>query len=91
MRPDDPRWKAAAVALEALPPDPRIVMHEHEGVEPRSYMAVQNLVAIMHATREIMALMNDQDELPAWCEQLLAEAKANVSKARDYVLGEKSG
>ena len=91
MRPTDPRWKVSSVALEARPPNPNVVMEEHEGVVPRSYMAVQNLTAIMRASREIMALMNEADELPAWCEQLLAEAKANVSKARDYVVGEKSG
>lgn len=92
MRPNDPRWKAASpVALEARPPNPSVVMHEHEGVTPRSYMAVQNLTAIMRAAHEVMALLNEEDELPAWCEQLLAEAKANVSKARDYVVGEKSG
>ena len=66
-------------------------MHEHEGVVPKSYMAAQNLTSIMRAAREIMALMNEEDELPAWCEQLLAEAKANISKALDYVVGEKSG
>lgn len=65
-------------------------MHEHEGVVPKSYMAVQNLTAIMRAAHEVMALLNEEDELPAWCEQLLAEAKANISKARDYVVGEKS-
>lgn len=86
----DLRWKDSSVALEVMPPDPNVVLHEHEGVVPRSYMAVQNLQAIMHASREIMALMNEEDELPAWCEQMLAEAKANVSKARDYVMGEKS-
>ena len=91
MRPTDPRWKAASpVALEARPPNPNVVMHEHEGVVPKSYMAVQNLTAIMRAAHEVMALLNEEDELPAWCEQLLAEAKANISKARDYVVGEKS-
>ena len=92
MRPNDPRWKTASpVALEARPPDPNVVLHEHEGVVPRSYMAVQNLTAIMRAAHEVMALLNEEDELPAWCEQMIAESKASLSKARDYVVGEKSG
>lgn len=91
MHPSDPRWKTASpVALETRSPNPNVVMHEHEGVVPKSYMAVQNLTAIMRAAHEVMALLNEEDELPAWCEQLLAEAKANISKARDYVVGEKS-
>jgi hypothetical protein len=90
MHPNDPRWKTASTALEMQTPDPSVVLHEHEGVVPKSYMAVQNLQAIRHAVGEIMALMNEEDELPAWCEQMLAEAKANVSKARDYIMGEKA-
>ncbi len=90
MRPTDPRWKTANVALEVSKPDPSVVLHEHEGVTPKSYMAVQNLQAACRASREMLSLMNEQDELPAWCEQLIAEAKASLSKARDYIMGEKS-
>lgn len=90
MRPTDPRWKAANIALTMHDPDPSVVLHEHEGVVPKSYMAVQNLQAACRASREMLALMNEQDELPAWCEQLIAEAKVNLSKARDYIAGEKS-
>jgi len=90
MRPNDLRWKVANVAVEVGKPDPSVVLEEHEGVEPKSYMAVQNLQVTCRASREMLALMNEQDELPAWCEQLIAEAKSNLTKARDYIVGEKS-
>lgn len=90
MRPTDPRWKVGTIALEVGRPNPSVVLEEHEGVTPKSYMAVSNLRAIQHAAEEILGLMNDQDELPAWTEQMIAEAKANLSKARDYIMGEKS-
>lgn len=90
MHPSDARWKVSTVALEVGSPDPAVVLQEHEGVEPRSYMAVSNLQAIQHAAKEILGLMNEQDELPAWTEQMISEAKANLSKARDYIMGEKS-
>lgn len=90
MRPTDPRWKVSNVAIESRPPNPEVVLHEHEGVRPRSYMAVSNLRTIEDAAHEILALLNEEDELPAWCEQLLAEAKSNLGKARDYVKSEKS-
>ena len=90
MHAADPRWKVANLALDMNEPDPSVVLHEHEGVSPRSYMAVQNLQAACRASREMLSLLNEQDELPAWCEQLIAEGKANLSKARDYIMGEKS-
>lgn len=46
--------------------------------------------AIQHACSEILLMMNEKDELPAWVEDLLAIAKNNVGKARDYIMSEKS-
>jgi hypothetical protein len=91
MHPSDPRWKAASpVALSIGHPNPNVVMREHEGVTPRSYMAVANLNAILHACGEIASLLNENDELPAWVEDMLTTAKNSVGKARDYILSEKS-
>ena len=92
MHPTDARWKVAAsqpLALEMADPDPGVVLQEHDTI-PKSYMAVSNLKAICRNAREILALLNEQDELPAWTEEMLSVAKTNTEKALSYIRGEKS-
>lgn len=89
MRPSDLRWKVSSVALDLSEANPDVVLREHE-VVPRSYMGVSNLRATMHNCQQILALLNEADELPAWVEEMLTVAKSNTSKALDYIRGEKS-
>lgn len=70
--------------------DPSVVVEEHEGVEPVSYMAYSNLKNIIDDANELLSIMNSKDDLPQWVDELLAVAKNNVSKTLDYVRSEKS-
>lgn len=69
--------------------DPSVVLQEHEG-KPRSYMVFNNLKNIIMDASELLSIMNENDELPAWTQELVSTAKMNVSKALDYVRAEKS-
>jgi hypothetical protein len=70
--------------------DPNVVIEEHPGVFPVSYMAYSNTVTMMHDVMEIMQLMNNCDDLPQWVDQCLSEAADRVAKAKRYIMGEKS-
>jgi len=70
--------------------DRSVVIEEHEGVEPVSYMADSNLKNIIKDAGELLSVMNDQDDLPQWADESLAIAKMNVSKILSYVRSEKT-
>jgi hypothetical protein len=69
--------------------DESVVLHEHEGT-PRSYMVFNNLKNIIIEASELLSIMNQDDELPAWTQEMISSAKMNVSKSLDYVRAEKS-
>ena len=69
--------------------DPSIVIEEHEGIEPVSYMAYSNLKNIIMDATELLSIMNSKDDLPQWADESLALAKANVTKILGYIRSEK--
>lgn len=69
--------------------DPDVVVHEHEGVEPVSYMAYSNLKNIVMDATELLSIMNSKDDLPQWADEALAIAKMNVTKILGYVRSQK--
>lgn len=69
--------------------DPNVVVEEHEGVEPVSYMAYSNLKNIIMDATELLSIMNSKDDLPQWADEALAIAKMNVTKILGYVRSEK--
>ena len=75
--------------VQHVQPDPSIVLHEHEGT-PRSYMVFNNLKNIIMDASELLSIMNQDDELPAWTQELISNSKMNISKALGYVRAEKS-
>jgi len=66
-----------------------VVLTEHEGT-PRSYMVFNNLKNIIMDASELLSIMNENDELPAWTQEMISVSKMNVSKALDYVRAEKT-
>ena len=70
--------------------DPNIVVEEHEGVQPVSYMAYSNLKNIIMDASELLSIMNSKDDLPQWADEALAIAKMNVNKILGYVRSEKN-
>lgn len=70
--------------------DPDVVVEEHEGVSPVSYMACSNLKNIVHDATELLSIMNEEDDLPQWADELLAVSKHNLNKALSYVRSEKT-
>jgi len=75
--------------LEDSSVDSSIVVHEHKGVRPVSYMAHSNLKSVINDASELLSIMNDQDDLPQWADESLAIAKNNVNKILGYVRSEK--
>ena len=75
---------------EALDLDEDIVIEEHEGVKPVSYMAESNLESIVKNSLELLNLLNDKDDLPQWVDEMLAVANFQVNKALQYVRSEKT-
>lgn len=69
--------------------NPNVTLKEHEGT-PRSYMVFNNLKTIIMDASELLSIMNEHDELPAWTQEMISIAKSNVSKALDYVKAEKT-
>ena len=69
--------------------DPGVVVEEHEGVHPVSYMAYSNLKNIVIDATELLSIMNSKDDLPQWADEALAMAKMNVTKILGYVRSEK--
>lgn len=82
-------FKLAEKFEEKLDIDPSIVLEEHEGVEPVSYMAYSNLKNIIMDATELLSIMNSKDDLPQWADEALAMAKMNVTKILGYVRSEK--
>ena len=75
---------------EDIEVDPNIVVEEHEGVQPVSYMAYSNLKNIIMDASELLSIMNSKDDLPQWADEALAIAKMNVNKILGYVRSEKN-
>jgi cell division protein FtsN len=69
--------------------DPSVVLQEHDKM-PRSYMAYSNLHNVQEDAGQLEHLMNPQDDLPQWADQMLARAQDNVADVLDYVRAEKS-
>lgn len=69
--------------------DPDVVITEHEGVEPKAYMAFSNLKNIITDASELLAMLNDEDVLPQWADEAVANAKMNIAKIMGYVRSEK--
>ena len=53
-------------------------------------MVFNNLKNIIIEASELLSIMNQDDELPAWTQEMISSAKMNVSKSLDYVRAEKS-
>jgi hypothetical protein len=70
--------------------NPSVVVTEHEGVDPVSYMAFNNLKTVINDATELLSILNNEDDLPQWVDEMLAMSKGNVSKALDYVRSEKT-
>lgn len=75
---------------QKLQVDPSIVVEEHKGINPVSYMAVSNLENIIKDSQELLRIMNSKDDLPQWADESIAIAKMNVGKILDYVRSEKT-
>ena len=69
--------------------DSSIVLEEHEAI-PKSYMVFNNLKNIIMDASELLSIMNENDVLPAWTQEMISNAKMNVGKALDYVRAEKT-
>lgn len=67
-----------------------VIIEEHEGVEPVSYMAHSNLTNIISDAKQTLELLNDKDDLPQWTDELLSIAKNNINKVLSYVKSEKA-
>lgn len=79
---------AAKFAEKLQEVDSSIVVKEHEGVDP-SYMVVSNLENILSDAKELLSIMNAEDDLPAWADEMVSLSKNNLSKVLDYVRSEK--
>ena len=87
--PHDPRWKTAD-AQSAEKPDPSVVLEEHRGQKPKAYMVFGNLKNIQADVEEILSLLNDEDDPPAWVQEAIAGAKGAVSRALHYIRARKT-
>ena len=82
--------RVAETALSpSVQPDPSVVIEEHS-VTPVSYMAVANLKTTASNCQELLALMNEQDDLPAWADEMISAAKLCSTKVLQYVKSQKS-
>lgn len=82
-------FKLAEEFEEKLKTDPSVVVTEHEGVKPVSYMAYSNLKNIISDATELLKIMNEEDDLPAWADEMVSLSKNNVNKVLGYVRSEK--
>lgn len=62
---------------------------EHRGVSPRSYMAEENLKAVIRYAEDILSMMNEKDDFPDWCDDKLSVAKHLVEDVATYVANQK--
>jgi len=74
---------------DKLKVNPDVVVEEHKGVEPVSYMAYSNLKNIIADSSELLNIMNSNDDLPQWADEQLAIARNNVNKILGYVRSQK--
>jgi hypothetical protein len=81
--------KLAEAFESKLQIDPSVIITEHEGVEPKAYMAFSNLKNIISDASEILGMLNEKDILPQWADESIANAKMNVSKIMGYIRSEK--
>ena len=81
--------KLAQKFEEEMKIDPSVVVEEHEGVDPVSYMAYSNLKNIIMDATELLSIMNSKDDFPQWADESLAIAKMNVTKILGYVRSQK--
>lgn len=63
---------------------------EHRGVSPRSYMAEENLKAVIRYAEDILNMMNEEDDFPDWCDDKLSVAKHLVEDVATYVANQKT-
>lgn len=81
--------KAEEKSSEKVVVNSEVIIQEHPGVDPVSYMAKSNIVTMQHGLKEIVEMMNPKDDLPQWVDQALSEAADRVEKARKYIMSEK--
>jgi len=81
--------KLAQEFEKELSVDPDVVLEEHD-VKPTSYMAFSNLRNSINDAGELLSLLNDDDDLPQWVDELLAISRQNIAKALGYVRSEKT-
>jgi len=86
----DKLLKLADDLNKKLKVDPSIVIEEHKDVYPVSYMGVANLENIIKDSKELLEILNSEDDLPQWVDQELATAKTSVAKALDYIRSQKT-
>ena len=77
------------VKLKKVAQEYQETLTEHRGVSPRSYMAEENLKAIVRYAEEILEMMNEQDDFPDWCDDKLSVAKHLVEDVSTYVANQK--
>ena len=79
----------ASVGLEIKNPDPSVRITEYKGIEP-SYMVVSNMRNTISNCIEIMNLLNEQDQLPAWASEMVSFMKLSSTKVLDFIRSQKS-
>jgi hypothetical protein len=68
--------------------DKEVVIEEHD-VKPISYMAFSNLKTIIDNAKELLSMLNEDDDLPQWVDEQLAIAKSNINKSLEFVKSQK--
>lgn len=58
--------------------------------KPVSYMAFSNLKNCIANASEVLALMNEKDDFPAWADEMIALSNHNLTKVLGYVRSMKS-
>jgi len=66
------------------------VINDENDEKPVSYMAFSNLKNCIANASELLALMNEQDDLPAWADEMVALSNHNLTKVLGYVRSMKS-
>lgn len=68
----------------------KVINDENDDEKPVSYMAFSNLKNCIANASELLALMNEQDDLPAWADEMVALSNHNLTKVLGYVRSMKS-
>ena len=61
---------------------------EHDDMEA-SYMSKENLESILRYSQQVMDMLDEDDDLPDWCDDKLSVAKALIDDVYNYVANEK--